>query len=61
VSDSTQSPSPAKSEELGADRKRKRQEDCSSLGTSKPKDVPQDQSTSKNPPASLFDFLETDS
>jgi hypothetical protein len=32
-----------------------------SLGTSKPKDVPHDQSTSKNPHASLFDFLEADS
>jgi hypothetical protein len=27
----------------------------------KPKDVPHEQSTSKNPPASLFDFLEADS
>jgi hypothetical protein len=60
VSDSTQSPPPAESEELCADRKRKHQEDCTSLGTSKLKDVQHDQSTSKNPPASLFDFLEAD-
>jgi hypothetical protein len=57
ASDSTQSPPPAESEELCADRKKKHQEDCTSLGTSKPKDVQHDQSTSKNPPTSLFDFL----
>jgi hypothetical protein len=58
-SDSTQSPPPAKSEEQGADRKRKHQEDLTSLGTSNLKDAPQDQSTSNKPPTSLFDFLET--
>jgi hypothetical protein len=59
-SDSTQSPPPSESEEQGAGKKRKRPEDLTSSGTSKPKDVPQDQSTSRNPPASLFDFLEAD-
>jgi hypothetical protein len=60
-SNSTQSPPPAESEEQGACKKRKHLEDLTSSGTSKPKDMPQDQSTSRNPPASLFDFLEADS
>jgi hypothetical protein len=60
-SDSTQSPPLAESEEQGASKKRKRPEDLTSSGSSKPKDVPQDQSTSKNPHASLFDFLKADS
>jgi hypothetical protein len=60
-SDSTQSPPSAEFEGHGAGKKRKRPKDLTSSGSSKPKDVPQDQSTSKNPPASLFDFLEADS
>jgi hypothetical protein len=59
--DSTQSPPPAESEEHGADKKRKCLEVLTSSGSSKPKEVSDDQSTSKNPPASLFDFLEADS
>jgi hypothetical protein len=51
----------AESEDQGAGKKRKCPEDLTSSGSSKPKDVPQEQSTSKNPPASLFDFLEDDS
>jgi hypothetical protein len=58
---STQSPPPANTIDQDAGRKRKQQEDLSSLGLSKSKDVPQDQSTSKKPPASLYDFLESDS
>jgi hypothetical protein len=53
--------SPTEFEEQGAGKKRKRLEDLTSSGSSKPKDVPQDQSTSKKPPASLFNFLEADS
>jgi hypothetical protein len=60
-SDSTQSPPLAESEDQGAVKKRKHPEDLISSGSSKPKDVPQDQSPSKNSPASLFDFLEADS
>jgi hypothetical protein len=60
-SNSTQSHPQDESEEHGAGKKRKRPEDLTSSGSSKPKDVPQDQSTSKNRPASLFDFLEADS
>jgi hypothetical protein len=60
-SDSTQSPPPVESEDQGAGKKRKLPEDLTSSGSSKPKDVPRDQSTSKNPLASLFDFLEVDS
>jgi hypothetical protein len=59
--DSTESPPPAESKEEGASKKRKRLEDLTSSGSSKPKDVLQDQSTSKNPPTSLFDFFEADS
>ena len=60
-SDSTLSPPPAESENQGADKKRKHPEDLTCSGSSKPKDVPQDQSTSKDPPPTLFDFLEADS
>jgi hypothetical protein len=60
-SDSTLSPPPAEYENQGADKKRKRPEYLTSSGSSKPKDVPQDQSTSKDPPPTLFDFLEADS
>jgi hypothetical protein len=60
-SDSTLSPPPAEYENQGADKKRKHPEDLTSSGSSKPKDVPQDQSTSKDPPPTLFDFLEADS
>jgi hypothetical protein len=59
-SDSTLSPPPAESEDQGADKKRKCLEDLTSSGSSKPKDVPQDQSISKDPPPTLFDFLEAD-
>jgi hypothetical protein len=59
--DSTLSAPPAESENQGADKKRKRPEDLNSSGSSKPKDVPHDQATSKDPPPTLFDFLEADS
>jgi hypothetical protein len=58
---STQSPPLAEFEEQDVGRKRKHQEDLISLGSSKLKDVPEDQSTSKKPHASLYDFLESDS
>jgi hypothetical protein len=60
-SDSTLTPPPAESENQGADKKRKHPEDLTYPGSSKPKDVPQDQSTSKDHPPTLFDFLEADS
>jgi hypothetical protein len=60
-SDSTQSPPPTESEDQDAGKKRKCPEDLTSSSSSKPKDVSQEQSTSKNHPASLFDFLEADS
>jgi hypothetical protein len=46
-SDSTQSPPRAESEEQDAGKKRKHPNDLTSLGTSKPKDVSQDQSSSR--------------
>jgi hypothetical protein len=54
-------PPPAESEDQGADKKRKRPEDLTSSGSSKPKDVLQNQSTSKDPHPTLFDFLEANS
>jgi hypothetical protein len=60
-SDSTLSPFLAESEVQSVDKKRKRLEDLTSSGSSKPKDVLQEQSTSKDPPSTLFDFLGADS
>jgi hypothetical protein len=58
-SDSTLSPPPAESEVQSLDKKRKRLEDLTSSGSSKPKDVPQEQSTSKDPPHTMFDLLDS--
>jgi hypothetical protein len=58
-SDSTLSPPPAKSKVQSIDKKRKRPEDLTSTGSSKPKDVPHEQSTSKDPPPTMFDLLDS--
>jgi hypothetical protein len=60
-SDSTLSPPPAEFVVQSVDKKRKRLEYSTSSCSSKPKDVPQEQSTSKDPPSTLFDFLGADS
>jgi hypothetical protein len=57
-SDSTLSPPPAKSKTQGAEKKRKRAEDLTSSGTSNPKDVPQEQTTSKGSGLDIFELLD---
>jgi hypothetical protein len=47
-SDSTLLPSLAECEAQGAEKKRKRMEDLTSSGTSNPKDVPREQTTSRD-------------
>jgi hypothetical protein len=58
-SDSTLSPPLAEYEVQSVDKKRKRLEDLTSSGSSKPKDVPLEESTSKD--RTLFNFLGADS
>jgi hypothetical protein len=52
------SPPPAESEVQGWDKKQKRLEDLTYSGTSKPKDVLQEKTTSKDPPPTMFDLLD---
>jgi hypothetical protein len=49
----------AESEVQSVDKKWKRLEDLTSSGSSKPKDIPQEQSTSKDPPPTMFDLLDS--
>jgi hypothetical protein len=50
------SPPRAESEAQGSEKKRKCLEDLTSSGTSKPKDVPQEQTTSKDSVPTMFDL-----
>jgi hypothetical protein len=58
-SDSTLSPPLAESEAQGPEKKQKRLEDSTSSGTSKPKDVPQEQTTSKDSVPTMFELLDS--
>jgi hypothetical protein len=58
-SDSTLSPPLAESETQVAERKRKRMEDLTSSGTSNPKDVSQEQTTSKGSGLDIFELLDS--
>jgi hypothetical protein len=58
-SDSTLLPPLAESEAQGLEKKRKWLEDLTSSGTSKPKDVPQEQTTSKDSVPTMFDLLDS--
>jgi hypothetical protein len=58
-SDSTLSPPLAESEAQGAEKKQKRVEDLTSLGTSNPKDVPQEQTTVKGSDLDIFELLDS--
>jgi hypothetical protein len=58
-SDSTLSPPSAKSETQGAEKKQKRTEDLTSSGTSNPKDVLQEQTTSKGSALDIFELLDS--
>jgi hypothetical protein len=49
----------AESEAQGPEKKRKRLEDLISLGTSKPKDAPQEQTTSKDSDLAMFELLDS--
>jgi hypothetical protein len=53
------SPPPAESETQGAEKKQKRTEDLTSSGTSNPKDVPQEQTTSKGSALDIFELLDS--
>jgi hypothetical protein len=57
--DSTLSPPLAESETQGAEKKRKRAEDLTSSGTSNPKYVPQEQTTSKDSDLDIFELLDS--
>jgi hypothetical protein len=56
--DSTLSPPLAEYETKGAEKKRIRAEDLTSLGTSNPKDVPYKQMTSKGSGLDIFELLD---
>jgi hypothetical protein len=58
-SDSTLSPPLAEFEAQGPEKKRKRLEDLTSSGTSKPKDVPQEQTASKDSVPTMFELLDS--
>jgi hypothetical protein len=58
-SDSTLSPPLAESETQGADKKWKHTKDLTSSGTSNPKDVPQEQTTSKGSILDIFELLDS--
>jgi hypothetical protein len=58
-SDSTLSPPLAEFEDQGAEKKRKRTEDLTSSGTSNPKDVPQEQTTSRDSILGMFELLDS--
>jgi hypothetical protein len=55
-SDSTLSPPRAKSEAQGSEKKQKCLEDLTSSGTSKSKDVPQEQTASKDSVPTMLDL-----
>jgi hypothetical protein len=57
-SDSTLSPPPAESETQGAEKKQIRAEDLTSSGTSNPKDVSQEQTSSKGSGLDIFELLD---
>jgi hypothetical protein len=50
---------PAESEAQGSEKKWKRLEDVTSSGTSKPTDVPQKQTTSKDSVPTMFELLDS--
>jgi hypothetical protein len=58
-SDSTFLPPLAESEAQGPEKKWKRPEDSTSSGTSKPKDVPQEQTTSRDSVPTMFELLDS--
>jgi hypothetical protein len=58
-SDSTLSPPLAESEAQGAEKKRKRTEDLTSLGTSNLKDVPWEKMTIKGSDLDIFELLDS--
>jgi hypothetical protein len=58
-SHSTLSPPPAECETQGAEKKRKRAKDLTSSGTSNPKDVAQEQTTSKGSALDIFELLDS--
>jgi hypothetical protein len=58
-SDSTLSPPLAESEAQGPEKKRKCPEDSTSSGTSKPKHVPQVQTTSRGSVPTMFELLDS--
>jgi hypothetical protein len=49
----------AESEAQGAEKKRKRMEDLTSSGTSNPKDVPQEKTTSRDSVPTIFELLDS--
>jgi hypothetical protein len=58
-SDSTLSSPLAEYEAQGSEKKQKRLEDLTSSGTSKPKDAPQEQTTSKDSDLAMFELLDS--
>jgi hypothetical protein len=58
-SDSTLSPPLANSEAQCAEKKRKRMEDLTSSVTSNPKDVPREQTTSRDSVPAIFELLDS--
>jgi hypothetical protein len=58
-SDSTLSPPSAESEDQGPEKKQNRKKDLTSLGTSNPKDVPQEPMTSKDSNLGIFRLLDS--
>jgi hypothetical protein len=58
-SDSTLSSLLAESEAHGAEKKKKRMEDLTSSGTSNPKDVPWEQTTSRDSVPAMFELLDS--
>jgi hypothetical protein len=58
-SDSTLSPPPTESETQGAQKKQKCAEELTSSGTSNPKDVQQEQTTSKGSALDIFELLDS--
>jgi hypothetical protein len=56
---STLLPPLAESEAQGAEKKRKHMEDLTSSGTSNPKDVPREQTTSRDSVLGMFELLDS--
>jgi hypothetical protein len=58
-SDSSLLPPLTESEAQGVEKKQKHMEDLTSSGTSNPKDVPQEQTTSKGSDLDIFELLDS--